>query len=253
MYEPCGQEIQFRICDVNINYKINEIKGNKITIEPMKENNQNIIEKAYKLHSTKNIKALREKEAFYDILKSWNSSVYSILESDEFIGYMCINNNSIDEIVLKNKEDINNVIATYIREFNKKEIYIKLPIYDEKIAELNNICENYSISTNKNYRIFNYDKVVRIMLNLKAKYTNLADGEISINIKDYGTLKIEVKNNNVTVEKVEKEADIELSENEALEFLFSPMNTYFNISNKAPSFLSSWLPLPLHIENQDCV
>lgn len=38
-----------------------------------------------------------------------------------------------------------------------------------------------------------------------------------------------------------------------MEFLFSPIKSYFNFDKDTPSFLNSWLPLPLYIDNLDCV
>ena len=46
---------------------------------------------------------------------------------------------------------------------------------------------------------------------------------------------------------------IELNELEAMEFLFSPIKSYFNFNKDIPNFLNSWLPLPLYIDNLDCV
>lgn len=51
----------------------------------------------------------------------------------------------------------------------------------------------------------------------------------------------------------EEEFNIELNELEAMEFLFSPIKSYFNFDKDIPSFLNSWLPLPLYIDNLDCV
>ncbi|MDK0773650.1 hypothetical protein P5E79_06415 [Clostridium perfringens] len=51
----------------------------------------------------------------------------------------------------------------------------------------------------------------------------------------------------------EEEFHIELSELEAMEFLFSSIKSYFNFNKDTPSFLNSWLPLPLYIENLDCI
>ncbi|PWX45356.1 GNAT family N-acetyltransferase, partial [Clostridium perfringens] len=50
-----------------------------------------------------------------------------------------------------------------------------------------------------------------------------------------------------------EEFNIELNELEAMEFLFSPIKSYFNFNKDTPSFLNSWLPLPLYIDNLDCV
>ncbi|MDU7928533.1 MAG: GNAT family N-acetyltransferase [Veillonella sp.] len=295
-YEPCGQAINFTILDLNINYKLQELIHKEITINLLDENDPNILEEAYKLHCKKNIKIERKKEEFLDILKSWNCSIYSVFKKGEFIGYISSNNGIIEEIVIKDNKDLNFVIASYIKIFNHKEVNVRVPIYEkEKISQFLKICENYSITKNNNFRIFNYEKIVRIMLKLKATYSNLEDGEYNIKIINYGILKIKVHKNQVEVNKVEeknykakenfknseekiykaKESFhssgeeiykgkkvlnsseegfyMELNELEAMEFLFYPIKSYFNFNKDTPSFLNSWIPLPLYIENLDCI
>ncbi|MDM0833962.1 GNAT family N-acetyltransferase [Clostridium perfringens] len=295
-YEPCGQHINFNILHVNINYKRDELINKGISIHLLDENDPNIVEKAYKLHCKKNVKIERKKEEFLDILKSWNCRIYSVFKNGEFIGYISSNNGFIEEIVIEDNNDLNFVIASYIKTFNHREVNVRVPIYErEKISQLLKICENYSITKNNNFRIFNYEKIVRIMLKLKATYSNLEDGEYNIKIINYGILKIKVHKNNVEVKKVEEktykareyfhssgeetykdkealkssgeeiykdkkalniseeEFYIELNDLEAMEFLFSPIKSYFNFNKDIPNFLNSWLPLPLYIDNLDCV
>lgn len=295
-YEPCGQHINFNILHVNINYKRDELINKGISIHLLDENDPNIVEKAYKLHCKKNVKIERKKEEFLDILKSWNCRIYSVFKNGEFIGYISSNNGFIEEIVIEDNNDLNFVIASYIKTFNHREVNVRVPIYErEKISQFLKICENYSITKNNNFRIFNYEKIVRIMLKLKATYSNLEDGEYNIKIINYGILKIKVHKNNVEVKKVEEktykareyfhssgeetykdkealkssgeeiykdkkalniseeEFYIELNDLEAMEFLFSPIKSYFNFNKDIPNFLNSWLPLPLYIDNLDCV
>ncbi|MFR7935748.1 MAG: GNAT family N-acetyltransferase [Clostridium perfringens] len=295
-YEPCGQHINFNILDLNINYKRDELINKGISIHLLDENDPNIVEKAYKLYCKKNVKIERKKEEFLDILKSWNCRIYSVFKNGEFIGYISSNNGFIEEIVIEDNNDLNFVIASYIKTFNHREVNVRVPIYErEKISQLLKICENYSITKNNNFRIFNYEKIVRIMLKLKVTYSNLEDGEYNIKIINYGILKIKVHKNNVEVKKVEEktykakgnfnnsedviyeekeyfhssgeeiykdkeafnsseeEFHIELNELEVMEFLFSPIKSYFNFNKDTPSFLNSWLPLPLYIDNLDCV
>lgn len=253
-YEPCGQQINFNILDVNINYKRKELIDERISIKLLDENDATIVEKAYELHSKKNVKVVRKKEEFLDILKSWNCSIYSVFKCDEFIGYISANNGFIDEIVVEDNSDLNLAIASYIKTFKHNEVNLRIPVYEiEKISQLIKICENYSITKNNNFRIFNYEKIVRVMLKLKATYSKLEDGEYNISIINYGVLKIKVHKNKVEVKKVQEEPNIELNELEAMEFLFSPIKPYFNFNNEVPNFLNSWLPLPLYIEGLDCV
>ena len=168
-YEPCGQHINFNILHVNINYKRNELINKGISIHLLDENDPNIVEEAYKLHCKKNVKIERKKEEFLDILKSWNCRIYSVFKNGEFIGYISSNNGFIEEIVIEDNNDLNFVIASYIKTFNHREVNVRVPIYErrEKISQLLKICENYSITKNNNFRIFNYEKIVRIMSKAK--------------------------------------------------------------------------------------
>ncbi|MGG5461234.1 GNAT family N-acetyltransferase [Clostridium sp. B9] len=253
-YEPCGEQITFNIQELNINYKHNELIDKSISLKLLDENDEDILGRAYELHSKKSVKVLRKKEEFLDVLKSWNCSIYSVFKEENFIGYISANNGLIDEIVLQDNEDLNIVIASYIKTFNHNEVSFRVPTYEkEKISQLIKICENYFISKNNNFRIFNYEKIVRLMLKLKSTYSKLEDGEYNISIIDYGILNIKVKGNKVWVNKIEGDFDIELNELQAMEFLFSPIKSYFDFDKEIPSFLHSWFPLPLYIENPDCV
>lgn len=274
-YEPCGEQINFNILDLNINYKFTEEDYEGIMFEILDESKSNLLEKAYKIHSSKTIKVEREREKFLDIAKSWNATTYSIYKNYEFIGYISSINSTIFEVALEDNNDIDLVIASYIKRFKLGKVNLRLGVHEiEKISKLMKICENYSINTNNNFRIFNYEKVVGLFLKLKATYSNLADGECSIDIENYGVLNIKVINNNIEVKKIEEYKDelskeesahkelksqnirkfhIELGELEAMNFIFSPLKSYFDFNKDIPNFIQSWFPLPLYIENLDCV
>ncbi|MGL5314113.1 MAG: GNAT family N-acetyltransferase [Peptostreptococcaceae bacterium] len=255
LYEPCGQQFDFYITSLNVNYKFGKDLKDNIKFKELKSDDLQLIDKFYEMYLNKEIKVLRDKDKYFDTLNTWNYNSYAVFKDNLPIGYLCSNNNGkIDEIVLMDNKDIVTVIASYIYEFKLDEIKLSLPIYEtEKIGKIMGICENYSVNTNKNFRIFNYEKVIKVLLTLKGNIMNICDGEFKIHIQDHGTLYISVSKSMVNIEKVNDKGDINLTQLEAMELLFSPAKPFFNFNKNIPSFVNTWLPLPLFIDNQDSV
>ena len=140
---------------------------------------------------------------------------------------------------------------------NIEEVNLSIPLWEkDKIRILQEICEGSLVKNSYQFNIINYEEVLKVLLKLKASYTKLQDGTLSINIKDYGNIKINVKGNYITVSKsveIDKTEDcIEATHLKAMQILFAPLGRYL-IENDDLEFVSSWLPLPLHIPVQDNV
>ncbi|MEN8077357.1 GNAT family N-acetyltransferase [Clostridioides difficile] len=258
-YTPCGQKIGFYINEDNVNHKLKKLLNDNIAFEEIIDNDLEAIEKAYNIYNENKVKVIREKCQFIDILKSWNSKVYSIMKNKEFIGYVVVSEDRkvINEIVITNENEFLEVLSNYINQNNIEEVNLSMPLWEkDKIKILQEICEGSLISNSHQFNIINYEEVLKVLLKLKASYTKLQDGTLSINIKDYGNIKINVKDNNITTLKSQEldkqENSIEATHLKAMQILFSPLGRYL-IENEDLEFVSSWLPLPLHIPVQDNV
>jgi hypothetical protein len=91
--------------------------------------------------------------------------------------------------------------------------------------------------------VYNFEKIIRAYLKSKSSYAKLNDGAFTVLIHGkYGdeNLRIEVKNNEVTVEKFDGKAEYELDHSTATRVFFS--NLVSDRNELAPN-IQQWFPL----------
>lgn len=254
-YTPCGSQMNFQITSDNVRHYCGNNFSAKVEFLLVGEENEEFIKNAFELYNRKNPKVLRDEKKFLDIAHSWQSSVYEILVNETFAGYVTVSKNmkSIREIVLLHEEQLLEVIVSYINAHKLSEVKISLPIYEQnRIQILLAICEGSSLTNNLNFNVLNYERVIDAFLKLKANYLSLKNGDLSIRIKEYGTICISVQDNKVNVVKSEENGEIELDHLKAMQFLFSPFKPMENLHKKC-DLINSWLPIPLYINKLDSV
>lgn len=252
-YIPCGQKIYSTINNENIKHKLGNYISNNIIFKEILEDDEECINKAYNLYNKSKYKIIREKERFLDILRSWNFNVYSVIENNNFIGYVSVSNDKkyISELIVNNEEDYLRVIANYIEFNNIDEVNIEIPIWEKyKINKIYDIAEESIINNCYQFNIINYEETIEALLKFKAAYSKLDDGRLTINILEYGSIEISVRNNCVNVNKYCGETDIKISHLKAMELFFSPFSKFIVEGNK---IINSWFPIPLFIQTQDKV
>ena len=255
-YLPCGPQINFHISETNIRHKFRSNIDLDISFKSVNEDDINIIENMYNLYNKENIKVNRRKNEFLDILKSWDSEVYSIVKNNELVGYVVLSENktSINELILRDEDLFISVIASHIKSNNIHGINISVPLYAQKrIKAAQQLCESYSISNNCQFTVLDYEKVITALLKAKSTYKNLEDGELNISIKDYGTVSISVQDSKIDVSKTDEQGDICLEHLDAMQLLFSPLTAYSKLPENVDKCVESWLPLPLYINRADHV
>lgn len=253
-YTPCGQKINFTINNENIRHKLSNYINDKITFNEIKENDIEILEKAYHLYNKYSYKFKREKTMFLDILKSWGFKVYSIMDNDNFVGYIVVSDDKkyISELVVSYEKMYLEVIANYINHNNVKEVNIELPIWErENISNLFDISEESTINNCYQFNIINYEKTLEALLRFKRSYSKLENGRMTINIKEYGSIEIVIDNYNITINSFDGECDIELNHLKAMQLIFSPFSSFILNDEKVNKVIKSWFPVPLFISTQD--
>ncbi|MDF2539192.1 MAG: acetyltransferase, family [Herbinix sp.] len=255
-YEIVGRKSSFWLDESNIQHVLGKEHKVKFQFLPVKETDIEILEEILKLQQTQPFYYEREAEKHYDILKTWTDvAIYGIYEEQSFSGYLlCYGNNTIKEIILKQADDITDVIADFIITHAKSGLTVEIPDYQRKFADaLSVISEQVTVKDDDNFSVFHYDKVIKAFLTLKAQYDQLADGEICLLIhgkKRDEKLFISVKDNLVSVIPTEQKADYEFHHLEAMSVLFG---NYSALRNPLPTAIKTWLPLPLYIFPADAV
>lgn len=104
-------------------------------------------------------------------------------------------------------------------------------------------CSSFEILNPANFKIINFEKVVRVFLQLKVDNENLCDGEITLDSDLFGKFRTTVKAGIASVEKFEGEARYNLKGFEVYDFLFNfTPDSYGEYDATA----KSWLPLPIN-------
>lgn len=243
-----GQKIHFKLNNENVKHRLTHYVNENIVFKEVNGD----IEQGYELYNKALFKFSREKSRFLDLLKSWKFNVYFIYKADHFIGYMVVNkeNTYISELVVQNDDDFIGVLATYINKNESNFVNFELPIWEkEKIKELTKVAEDVSIHHAYQFNVLNYEDVIKQLLSFKASFAQLIDGQVSVEVLDYGMFVISVENGSVTVSKFDGECDIRLSHLEAMQVFFSPFGGYLVDDER----VRSWFPAPLFIPMQDKV
>ena len=103
------------------------------------------------------------------------------------------------------------------------------------------------------FTILCYRRVIEACLKLKATYSTLANGTVTVLVHGHAgdeNLEITVDNGNVSVTATDKAADVELTHLQALAYFFAP-ECYLRAA--APAAIQSWFPAPLWGYSADAV
>ncbi|MBQ8576200.1 MAG: GNAT family N-acetyltransferase [Clostridia bacterium] len=252
----------FEASGVSYNFEFNKktakhiYGGRKSTLraEKLDANDLETIKKIDELYRKNVIKANRPLEDYYRIITSWRHTPYVVYDGDEFAGYFLMGYSYewISECGVTKPEYYGELALAALEVSGKDSVRFNASPFDkEKHGFFTENSENISVGGCESMLVYNYEKVIRAYLKAKASYTSLADGELTVLIhgkKADEKLRIAVKNNEVTVEKFDGEAEIEFSHFEATRAFFS--NFTFE-REKLNGAAQQWFPLPAFIFSAD--
>lgn len=194
---------------------------------------------------------VRERSNLYDIMCSWHSRPHVLKCDGKFIGYYVING-SITEIDVIEDKYFEDAVRTIIKNDGTKDIQLApFQVAYRKILEP--LADGYNVQSNALYTVLCFRRVIEAFMALKATYTNLVDGKLTVLVHGRGgdeQFTITVKDNKATVELTNDKPDMELSHLEAMRLFFANIST---TRCNAPAVASQWFPLPLWIFNVDDV
>ncbi len=260
-YEPAGIQISFYINTANIKHCKNILPG--IELEQVFENDTETLEFIKNLHEKQPMLIKRSDDKFYDTLVSWDSEVYCIINGGEKSGYLICDKNHcfITEFELFDCAILPSVVKAFLDKFKCRNLTVWTAEFErQKIEALSEFCEGYSVSSDYQYAVFNFKKLVKAMLKLKESYTELEDGEATFAVKD--TFDREKSTQIFTVKVKNGRSDvlegvcgvseyIELDYFKAMRMMFSSASYFESFGKNVPSCVKNWFPLPVKIFRQD--
>jgi hypothetical protein len=217
------------------------------------------ISNAKRLYDNEPVHITRPADNFYNYLKNWNMQPWAIIdEKGTMVGYLVADKTGkrINEIFTEDAELFDDAVCAWVKQHPEDYVTIYIPFWSVEILEkISSFAEGTGMGEAYHWQIFKWTEVIEALLTLKSSYTLLADGEIKLGIKDYGTVKISVGNGKASCSLVNDEPDFMLDKYIATRFILGPMPAFvsYMVPRKLHPILASWFPLPMCWFPQDNV
>lgn len=255
-YETCGMRYSVAFSALNRKNRFPGV-GENVSFRKIERADTELLKAARELQQG-DIVAVerREENRFFDVYTSmiaWQNIPYAAFSGGKMIGYICVN--SRGDTIAEHYAVSTDATAEMICAWQKKyggTVYFHLFPYDmENVRLFSARAESVAVKSPSLFKIISWEKVIGAFMRLKASYTRMADGELKIEIKGYGMLRLYVSGDSIGCEKTEGEADIKLDSLEASRFLFGTLPPEATADTDGIS--RGWLPLPLSWNGQDRV
>lgn len=252
-FVPTGGKIQFVFRPANV--KEEQAEGYEL-----REFTQEDLEEIEKLFCKNVLHMNRKKRDFSEILRSWSAQPLVLWNKDNKIcGYCTVVSQekkaAIAELRLTDEKHLKPFLKCLFKKGFSQTV-INIAPGTEEYGEAESLCEYYNILPCFNIRILQFAPLVEALLEQKSRRIRLPLGNVKLLIEGYGLLEITAAEKGVKAwksEKKEDEADMKLSYEQAVHLLFSPLSSKREqLSGQWPP-AENWFPLPLYIEENDCI
>lgn len=244
-----GLAMYHSINGANVRHGLKNARTEGIEITPVTADDKEAIRRAWELFEKKRLHAARTPEEFHVICRTWYMSMKQIKIDGEFAGYIVSNTDDkclkISEMAL-NDYAMTGAVIKKLSEDSGKSINVTTADFD---VELNRALaafeEEASLSAPMQIRIYNFAKVIRAFMKLRASYRPMIDGKCGFVI-DGQQVTISVKDGNVDVTDAPFEGSRKLTSIQAQQLFFNANG--WLMEGDLPM---GWAPLPVYIDNAD--
>jgi predicted N-acetyltransferase YhbS len=267
-YVPAGLRLRFFCRRANVRHVLGGAPASRpgLSLRELNAGDRELLDRICALHQAKAARIERPREKFFDILSSWNSRVYAVLEEADFLGYL-IGDPAGEEISEINLSDfprtaarLPELIGAFLdlrgRRGDRDQVRVSVqPQEREKLEAFSRFAEDYTLGSAYSFRIFDYSRFLPPFLRLKALNETFPDGSAVLRIAGEGSFRVSAAGGRVSVDRPGENgrADLDLENREAAELLFSALSPLSSPLLRENPFLRSLLPLPLFFEEPDGV
>jgi predicted N-acetyltransferase YhbS len=257
-FSPAGIYYSFSVNEHNITHTLGKEWKSSLKLKIINAGDKNILTCIMELHKAKIARYFRREDRFFDILSSWNSVVFAVMDGDSFEGYFICKPGlrDVEEINMKDPLRMCEAIGLllrYRRELNNKDaVQIAAGPHEiEKIAALSVFAEHFRVSEAYQYCVFDFKRFVDPFLKIRAKQRILAEGSLALKIEGAGTYELSYQGGKAEINDTINPPALTLDPLEAVRFFFSPFSDAMIPKIRESVFLQSLLPLPLFFESAD--
>lgn len=197
----------------------------------------------------------RSEEDFFDILSTWQASVWVGTRDGRLVGYALREPSGlISEIRVTGAEELLPFLCALQLHLGTDMLTLRLPEHeDDCLRILSTVAEGCQIGCSMSYNVLNYRLVCDAFLRLRATYAPLPDGRLTLRIHGWAGdehLALSVQDGVPSVHALspDETSELELSHEEAMRLLFAPLCP----ERKSLSpVVQAWLPLPIWMYRAD--
>ena len=265
-FTPTGIRFEFECGRDNVRHFTREKSAKKkLSLKLLGAEDADFVASIRAMHESKPVRFQRPGSKLFDILSSWNSAVYAILEDGVFFGYLIHKKrgNSIHEINLNDFSAISEVLRIFFESAgseNADTVTVAACAHEtEKLLYLSCLAESRKITTAYNYYVLDYARFVSAFAAFQSGRRKTADGDFTLRIINAPggdtALRLFAEGGRAGAAAVDEngKADLTLHHLEAMDFLFSTEGPYKHRVITETPLLRSLLPLPLFFEAADGV
>lgn len=251
-FESCGQKYEIRFTTKNMERKFADVNTD-LTFEEIKSDDVKNLQFAVDLYNQGAIAVTRNVKEAYATMSAWRNVPYVAIKDGKKVGYLCTKESGrLAECFGVDTQSYVEIVCSWLKYSQREEIYFVLqPHMTELVGLFTMACESSYIATPSHFYIRHWDKVVDAFMKLKASYCEMTQGELIVEIEEYGRIRLYVNENGAGCEKSEKEPDVTLDRLSASRYIFGPYSPI--VTGKANALAQAWLPLPLSWNGQDRV
>lgn len=252
-FTPCGCTCSYTVTARNIRHAMADVDASEYSFRKLAADDP-AIERLFDLYDQQTVSGARTLENFYATLCSYHNLPWVILRKDEPAGYLIASENEekIVELVMDEPSAFRAIVKGFLQEQKKSGVEILAAPFDLALnRSLAPVCEKYGaiVSNNRMMRCMNPERVIGAFMKLKQTCCQLSDGVLCLGIADMATIRIEVRNGCVIIEKTGEQPDLTLSLMEAEQLIFN-YNRYA-VAELPLRVHRDWFPLPFYIPEPD--
>lgn len=249
-YVKCGAAHGFEVTAKTLSYVIPEGYEPKLTARTLQREDPALSQLSAIWHA-RPFHCTRPRELLYDILISWQSEPIGFFDGDTLVGWVIVKGDDVWECITEPR-----YIPDLLVLMSRRRWYLRyrIPYHDADIADaIFPYAETSSTEPELCFNILNYQKMLSLLLRLKATYEPLLDGETVVEINGYAKterLKISVLDGVPSVATTDDAPEVTFAHLEAMRAFFignAPERKAFS------PVMRSWLPLPIYIYHADNV
>lgn len=251
-YDKTGPVYHYSISRENMRHALGGMEA-PFTLKEITDPQDGVIEKIIALNDALPFAPVRPREQYLDIANSWKARLLAAFDGERFVGYLVLKDTRVTEIEVADKADFLSLIRSVYAFLGENYTVFLLPQQIDYRLALTPIAEGMTVNTAMQFNVLNYRAVAEAFLELKLTYEKLPDSEIALLIHGYARderIRISVKGGKASVEVLDESVpvDYELSHQDALSFLFSPISPLRECASSAAKLL---FPLPIFMRHAD--